>query len=358
MITQLNPKQFIDATNQQRVEQFNSFVMQQDIDRLPIGLFGGKTGLAIYFYHQARLTGEKQYEIFADKLLDTIQRQIHKELPINLETGLTGICYGFLHLIENGFVNGNPNVVLKELEEKIFKMLYFLYLSEKQHNDIEVLKSIVHCSLYFCKRLTDKRLAKNEKHIFEQTIIRVINTIEMAAASEKMKEPYLFSRYDYFPVLYLELIEKVYKLGFYTYKLDKVCDEWNERLLSALPLLKSNRLLMAAAMEKVNVFHKSEKWQEHISLLRQKADIETAIDTDFRNKNLCIAEGLTGFYLFLKENNLLSDSIQELIFGKIAGSEIWRIFETGTDNDKLYHIGLMTGFPGVILVTHPNNLRK
>lgn len=55
------------------------------------------------------LYAQRRAEIFADKLLDTVQRQIHKELPVDLETGLTGICSGIWHLIENDFVNGNPN---------------------------------------------------------------------------------------------------------------------------------------------------------------------------------------------------------------------------------------------------------
>ena len=343
----------IDVIKPSSIEQFNTFVIQQDIDRLPVGLFGGKTGLAIYFYHQARSTGEKRYEIFAGKLLDSMYKQIHKELPMDLQSGLAGICSGILHLMETGFVKGNPNYVLKELDDKIIKTLYFQYLAANQYIAIEELKNTVHCSLYLCKRLIDNKLSKNEKHIFEQTVVRAVNRIETASSSEKMTEPWLFSRYDYFPVLYLELIEKVYKLGFYSYKLDKVCDEWNERLLSTCPLLKSHRLLMASAMEKVNDFYKSEKWKEHIALLRQNVTIETVINTDFRNKNLYIADGLAGFYMFLKKNNLLTGNIQKLVSEKIACSEVWNDFETATDIGKLSYIGLMNGLAGVILTTQP-----
>jgi len=206
--------------------------------------------------------------------------------------------------------------------------------------------------LYLCKRLINNKLSKNEKHIFEQIVIRAVNKIETTISPEKMAEPWLFSRYDYFPALYLELIEKVYKLGFYSYKLDKVCDEWNERLLSTLPTLKSHRLLMAVTMEKVNRFYKSERWKEHISLLRQSVDIESVINTDFRDKNLYIADGLSGFYIFLKENNLLTDSAKELISKKIAYSEIWNNFEAVPDDYKQNYIGLMNGLAGGILTSH------
>jgi len=338
--------------NTAAIEQFNIFVMQQDVDGLPVGLFEGKTGLSIYFYHQARLRSEKRYKTFAGKLLDSTYEQIHSKLPVDLKSGFTGICSGILHLIETGFVKGNPNFVLKNLDDKIINTLYFSYFSDNQYISSDELKTVAHCSLYLCKRLTDNNLAKNEKHIFEQIVIKAVNKIETAISSGKMAEPWLFSRYDYFPALYLELIEKVYKLGFYSYKLDKVCDEWNERLISILPTLKSYRLQMAAAMEKVNRFYKSGKWTEHISLLKQSVDIESVINTDFRDKNLYIADGLSGFYIFLKENNLLTDSAKKLIAEKIAYSEIWNNFEAAPDNEKRGYIGLMSGLAGVILTSH------
>jgi len=334
------------------IEQFNTFIMQQDVDGLPIGLYEGKTGLAIYFYHQARLRSEKRYKAFAGKLLDSTYKQIHNKLPIDLKSGLTGICFGILHLNETGFVKGNPNYGLKELDDKIINTLYFSYFTDNQYLSSEELKTIAHCSLYLCKRIADNKLSKNEKHIFEQIVIRAVNKIETAISPEKMTEPWFFSRYDYFLALYLELIEKVYKLGFYSYKLNKVCDEWNERLTSALPTLKSHRLLMAAAMEKANRFYKSGKWTEHISLLKQSVDIESVINTDFRNKNLNIADGLSGFYIFLKENPLLTDSAKKLIVEKIAYSEIWSDFEAAPDNQKQGYIGLMSGLAGVILTFH------
>jgi len=337
--------------NTATIEQFNIFVMQQDVDRLPIGLFEGKMGLAIYFYHQARLWSEKRYKTFAKKLLNSMYEQINSKLPVDFKFGLTGICSGMLHLFETGFIKGNPNFVLKELDDKIINTLYFSYFSDNQNISSYDLIIIAHCSLYLCKRLTDNKLAKNEKHIFEQIIIRAVNKIETSISSEKITEPWLFSRFDYFPVLYLELIEKVYKLGFYRYKLDKVCDEWNERLTSALPTLKSHRLLMAVAMEKVNRFYKSGKWTKHISLLKQSVDIESVINTDFRDKNLYIADGLSRFYIFLKENNLLTGSAQELISEKIAYSEIWNDFKVAPDNKKQSYIGLMDGLTGVILTT-------
>jgi len=183
--------------NTATIEQFNLFVMQQDIDQLPIGLFEGKMGLAIYFYHQARLTNEKRYKTFANKLLNSMYEQIHSKLPVDLKSGLTGICFGILYLIETGFIKGNPNFVLKDLDDKIINTLYFSYFFDNQHIPSDDLKIIAHCLLYLCKRLTDNKLSKNEKHIFEQIVIRAVNKIETAISTEKMAEPWLFSQYDY-----------------------------------------------------------------------------------------------------------------------------------------------------------------
>jgi hypothetical protein len=337
---------------QQRIEKFNAFVMQQDIDKIPVGLFCGKTGLSIYFYHQALICNDKKYEHFAGKLLDSVYRQVHDASPVDLEKGLTGICAGILYLIENGFVKGNPNYVLKDLDDKIFSELYFNLLNEKQNVTLRELKAIVHSALYFCKRLADSGISLNEKELLEQIIIRAINRIEIIAVtvSDTMSEPFLFSPFDYFPALYFTLIHRVYELGFYAYKVQKVCDEWTDRLLSTMPLLKSHRLLLAAAMENVNRYCNLPQWKEHINLLRYNIDIETTIQTDFRNKNLSIMDGLAGFYLFLQENSLLTDGAKKLVSGRIADSEVWMNFDKGDDNKKLLFIGLTNGLPGAIQV--------
>ena len=46
------------------------------------GLFYGKMGIVIFFYHYSRYTNNPIYEEFAGELLDEIFEEIHDKLPI------------------------------------------------------------------------------------------------------------------------------------------------------------------------------------------------------------------------------------------------------------------------------------
>jgi hypothetical protein len=338
----------LDTIMQRRIELFNNYIMGRDIEKIPLGLFHGKTGISIYFYNQACIFGNKKYERFADKLLDTVYSQIHNGLPFDLENGIVGICWGLLYLIDNGFVKGNPNYVLKDLDDKIFSTLYFSLLTDRKNTSLDEVNTIVHCALYFCKRLLNKRLSANERNLFKQIIIWSINKIELSSEVGKMIEPFPFSPYNYFPFIYLLLINRVYELDFYTYKIEKVCDEWSDRLLSSYPLLQSYRLLLAQAMEGIHKYRNFSNWKKHISLLKQQTDMEHIISTEFRNRNVFINDGLSGFYFLEKGNNTLNDILKEEIKKKLSTSEIWIDFENGCENVKKTYSGLISGIPGLI----------
>ena len=333
------------------IEIFNNFVMNnQNIEKMPVGLFYGKMGLSIYHYHQARLTDDKKHKEFANKLLNSVISHIgDDELPINLDSGLTGICWGIIYLIENGFVEGSANYTLKELDDKIFKMLY-IFLQRKDDISPDDFKNIVHCALYFCKRLTDKRLSKNEQELFKQIIIKIINKVESSFKTITITEPFIFSPFDYIPFIYLSLIKKVYEFGFYTYKVEKVCDEWRDYLISSYPLLQTHKLLLSNAMKEVNKYCNLPHWDRHIDLLKRQTDMEYIISVEFRNRNILLQDGLAGFYLFAKKNNpSIISNFEKPIKERLSTSELWSDFYQADDKEKMGFISLINGLSGVIL---------
>ncbi|MDR2148462.1 MAG: hypothetical protein LBE91_18620 [Tannerella sp.] len=342
---------------QKQIDIFHTFLLAQDIEERSTGLFTGKMGIVLYLYHQFRLTGEKKFEQHAGKLLDSVYSQVDDKMTVDWENGLSGICWSTIYLIENGFVKGNPNYILKDLDDKIFSSLYFDLFAEKIYITLENMKTIVQCALYFCKRCESRILSHNERVCFERIIIKSINRIEESSGVDKMPEPFPFSSLDYFPVLYLRLIEKVYQLGFYTYKIEKVCDEWSKSLLTVIPYLHAHRFSLSNAMERVNCYYNSAAWRNHISMIKQNTDIEYIILNEFPNRNILPHNGLTGFYFFLKENGLLTKNIGNMIREKIKTSEQWNDFDRADDREKLSYLGLMTGLSGAILAWQDINSR-
>jgi hypothetical protein len=86
-----------------------------------LGLFDGKMGCVIFFFHYARYTGESLYEDFAGELLDEIYEDIHTETPFDFLNGLLGIGFGIEYLIHQKFVKGNGDEILIDIDKKIME---------------------------------------------------------------------------------------------------------------------------------------------------------------------------------------------------------------------------------------------
>lgn len=117
-----------------------------------IGLFHGKMGVVIFFVHYSQYTGESIYDKYAEELIDEICEKIHYEMPINFENGLSGIGWGILYLLTNGFMEGSPNEILVELDSKIMEM------DLSRVKDMSVRTGLLGISSYINKRINYSRI--------------------------------------------------------------------------------------------------------------------------------------------------------------------------------------------------------
>jgi hypothetical protein len=85
------------------------------------GIYDGHTGHCVFLYVFARKYGDKSYETFAEYLLNDITGHLHPNQSIDFQTGLSGIAYGVYYLIRNGYVEGDPDYILGDIDEYIKK---------------------------------------------------------------------------------------------------------------------------------------------------------------------------------------------------------------------------------------------
>lgn len=78
-------------------------------------LLKGKMGLVLFFYEYGRYTGNNMYTETADYLLD----EIIESLSSNENEDLVGIGWGIQYVINNKFVEGNPDEVLSEIDKRV-----------------------------------------------------------------------------------------------------------------------------------------------------------------------------------------------------------------------------------------------
>ena len=86
-----------------------------------IGLYHGKMGIVLFFAHYARYTGNTLYEDFAGEILEEVYEGIHRNLPANFEYGLCGIGWGIEYLLQNGFMEGDADEMLAEIDAYVME---------------------------------------------------------------------------------------------------------------------------------------------------------------------------------------------------------------------------------------------
>ena len=94
-----------------------------------LGLYNGKMGMIIFFFHYARYTGNSLYEDFAGELLDDIYEDITDNISFSQ---LCEIGWGILYLLQQGFVEGNADEVLEIIDERI-ELQHSEYMNIMEH---------------------------------------------------------------------------------------------------------------------------------------------------------------------------------------------------------------------------------
>lgn len=86
-----------------------------------LGLFYGKMGSVLFFVHYAKYTNNSMYDEFAGEILDEIYEDIHSEMPVYFSNGLSGMAWGIEYLLQQGYMEGESDEVLSDLDAKIMK---------------------------------------------------------------------------------------------------------------------------------------------------------------------------------------------------------------------------------------------
>lgn len=101
-----------------------------------LGLLNGKMGVAIFFFHYARYTGNKVYEQYAGELIDEIYEDIDLTTPVDFANGLTGIGWGIEYIVQNRFVEADTDEALEEIDSRVYRNMLNSPLLIENEEDI------------------------------------------------------------------------------------------------------------------------------------------------------------------------------------------------------------------------------
>ncbi|MDR2586228.1 MAG: hypothetical protein LBC84_08450 [Prevotellaceae bacterium] len=314
----------------------------------PLGLFAGKTGFCLYAFWLSRVNQNKAYQKTAEVLLDVIMDKAADYRVVDLMNGLAGIGLVLSYLIKESYVKGNPNTILSDLDDVIFKHLsYPVYL-----DNLNTL-SVIHILFYLTLRASDQKHGGEQEYLYQELIITTVNHIYQKADSEFFEEQQPFSIYYKLPQ-FLFVLSRIYKLGFYNCRIVKILEEIGTKTCSMLPTLHANRLFLMWGMDSVEEQAPIKGWDSHVRILRENLDMNLLLDDELRSRNIFIDGGYSGIYLLLTalQKYFSKGEVQQWttkIINKIEQSDIWALAERDQDffiNNR----GLITGLCGVSMV--------
>ena len=331
-------------------------IMQTILDTLissfnhdsPLGLANGKMGFCLYAFWLARVEKSEAYQEAAENLLDDIMNRIDTLGAVDVVNGLSGIGLAIRYLIKESCVKGNPNVILSDLDDMVFKHLG--YSTRLEH--INAL-SATQILFYLCVRLSDQKKGSESEYLYRELIIAAVNHIYQKADASFFEEPLPFGT-NYLLPQFLFVLSKIYQLDFYNYRIIKILEEISMKILSTLPTLHANRLFLMWGMDSVVQQVEIQGWKSHIHLLKEQLNMDTILDDELRSRNIYIDGGFSGIYLLLSalqkyfsENEVRQWMVK--IMDRIESSDVWTLVEREHEY-LLQHRGLVSGLCGVSIV--------
>lgn len=91
-----------------------------------------EVGLAISFYTYGKSFRKKEYHSLGDRTIDVVYKIITKDTPACIQNGLCGLGCGLQYLIKNGFLDGEIDEILDDIDHAV---LHAFNTTQENHRD-------------------------------------------------------------------------------------------------------------------------------------------------------------------------------------------------------------------------------
>jgi len=261
------------------------------------GLMHGNIGLCIFFYQIAKATNNPDSEKNANDLLDKVFASLSLSSPADFENGLAGIGWGIEYLVQNGFVEGNTDEILEDVDNKVFRSL-----NEDNFTSFEIANGLTGHLFYLISRL--KNLSSPPtmaQRINQELLILTINKLDEIVTIQFpsiIKEMY-FDLFWRFPVVLFGLTES-FGLNIYNEKIRCMIKQWMPNIEAYIPSMHINRLYMATILTKINEIVPDRRLEKQVQILLYATDFEV-LKTEVDPHALNIRFGWTGFVWLMQQ---------------------------------------------------------
>ena len=309
-------------------------------------LLYGEMGVCIYKYLMGR-QGDPTFSHEADLLLSKLISMIHKLEKLDIRQGVVGNAIGIMYLVKEGFVEGDINEILYDIDCKIYeKTLVASEIFNKGLSDYPFIDILI----YECLRWKQIK-NKAQKTMTELFIATLFNYVYINRDNDFYDEPLPYN-VEYPLCKFLWCLCFLYDNKIEYTRIEMIFNELEFSLFSHVPILNANRLLLATLSQKVSVSIRSSKWEKYVKQLMSCTDINAIINSELPDKSIFPCAGLSGILLILKYYNRISNEKiaydEDQIITRIEKSSVWERMKTDSDF-LMYHYSL-DGLCGVELI--------
>ncbi len=308
-------------------------------DSLPLGLFKGKLGVCLYLYNKAK-------EETASELLNGINGHLQSmKGDISVSDGLSGVGLTVNYLVKKGYIKGNVDTALQEIDDLIFKQLAFEKYSKSY--DINQLLPILY---YLSIRWKLQGKDNEAEYLFRELIKKTVNDLYAHTDFQKISEPLHYSLDYVIPQLFY-VMGYVASLGFYRNRIEMIMRELSPLLFSIMPRIHANRLYLLTGVDYLlKKVLMGEEGIRYRNLLLRSIDVNYLLTEEIGCKSIYIENGVASLYFLLKAVKEYAGNrinYRNKIMQIIENSPEWNVLE-GNNAYLRSHTGLYNGVCGVL----------
>lgn len=316
-------------------------------------LENGFIGTAIALFSLYRIKGDDILLDMAERYLDAMKHNLKDKVSLEINNGLSGVGLGMTWLVENGFVSGDLNIILKEIDDRIYK--YSVKSLTEYYPQYE--STYLDMLIYIAVRIKYLKPRHVDYSIFVRLAQMLYDHLYFNISMGFLIEPRPSNiRYKLFLFILVSWLLCRNGDNHIRNRVSNVFNEIYDIIVTIHPFCVVNKFMLHMAIDLLLPYLNGnvEKWKQYSKRLANDVSIEQMIDETLDN-DMSVFHGMPYIYILLKYNNIhIPNNLKKIFIKKIE--DALSIYASYEDCEKWNFVGL-SGIIGSIVVLEDINAK-